>query len=206
MTNSLLLPVDNKYIFANYSDKYWSHKLANIPKIIGTTSREASALNAYPVHNLTAGPWEAGVVQATTRTTCLAYNTSVIREQVGGLAPTWRYQWAGNFTNISPLWWLGAYHYSDLYMFFGSYPIAPGPVSDLEVRTAHAMQDYLLAFVRDPYSGLPDAGYPEFLPLNGTDGGTIARFGADGKPSQLVPGNDVDGVCHIPGATFDTAP
>ncbi|KAF2113141.1 hypothetical protein BDV96DRAFT_648752 [Lophiotrema nucula] len=128
----------------------------------------------------------------------------VIRQQVS-LPPTWRYQWAGNFTNISPLRWMGAYHYSDLYMFFSSYVIAPGTIPQLETDTSAAMQDYLYTFANDPYNGLTNGGYSQYLPLDGK-GGQIARFGTSGKASQLVPGDDVEAVCHIPGAVYDTSP
>lgn len=196
--------VDEKWVFSNYTERYYNGGVANIPKIIGTTAREAAPLVTYPIHNVSAGPWEEAVVSSTVNTVCLAYNTSVIREKVG-LAPMWRYEWAGNFSNISPLWWLGAYHYSDLYMFFGSYPIAPGPIPQFEVETANTMQDYLYDFIADPYKGLTKHGYPQYLPLEGK-GGKLAQFGADGKTAQIVDGDSVEGVCHIPGASYDTSP
>lgn len=101
--------------------------------------------------------------------------------------------------------WLGAYHYSDLYMFFGTYLIAPGSIPQLEVDTSQAMQDYLYDFVADPYS-LPEKGWPEYHPTQG-QGGTLAMFGADGKVVQWIDGDKVEGVCHnVSGATYTTTP
>ena len=133
---------------------------------------------------------------------CAAYNTSVYREEAGLV--TYRYQWAGNFTNVSPVSWLGAYHYSDLYFFFGTYLIAPGPISTLEAQTSERMQDLLYDFVADPFS-LPAQGWPEYEAENET-GGRLARFGADGQVLQIVDGNAVEGACHIPGDIYDTTP
>ena len=83
--------------------------------MLGTTSREASPLVPYPINNLADGPNEDLVVSRTLNTVCAAHNTSVFRDNAGLL--TYRYEWAGNFSNIAPVPWLGAYHYSDLYMF-----------------------------------------------------------------------------------------
>ncbi|CAK7234938.1 hypothetical protein SCUCBS95973_009102 [Sporothrix curviconia] len=168
---------DERLIFANYTDRYVQGKVARIPKILGTTSREASALVTYPIDDVAAGPNETAVYESTLSTVCSVHDTAVARTESDML--TWRYQWAGNFTNISPLWWLGAYHYSDLYMLFGTYLIAPGAISQLEIETSEAMQGFLLDFVKDPTS-LPAAGWPAYW-TNSTDGGVVARFGADGE-------------------------
>lgn len=195
---------DNEIIFndTQYREKYAKGDIAQIPKIIGTTAREASALVPYPINNYTAGPSEALITFQTLNTVCAAYNTSVLRDQAN--LPTYRYQWAGNFSNISPVPWLGAYRYSDLYMYFGTYKIAPGEISDLEKQTSERMQDLLLDLVKDP-SSLPARGWPQFNAVD-TTGGRLARFGADEMAMQLVDGNDVDGACHIPGDTYNTTP
>jgi acetylcholinesterase len=66
------------------------------------------------------------------------------------------------------------------------------------------MQDYILAFMKDPYTGPPSMGW---VPLNmsESDGGTWLRFGADGKAVQNVTGNEVDGVCFGKG-TYNPFP
>lgn len=193
---------DNKIVFSDYPKLYREGKIAKIPKMIGTTAREFSALLPYPVHNATAGPSPQLITEDTLKVVCAAYNTSVFREKDNLV--TYRYQWAGNFSNISPVSWLGAYHYSDLYMFFGTYLIAPGAIPELEVRTSERMQDLLYDFVADPLS-LPTKGWPEFEAESKT-GGKLTRFGADGEVLQVVDGNAVDGACHIPGDTYNTTP
>jgi carboxylesterase type B len=196
------LSADDKYVFNNYTERYLDGKIAPIPKIIGTTAREAAPLVPYPVSNFTDGPSAELIYSRTLATVCAAHNTSAIRNEVG--LKTWRYEWAGNFTNISPVWWLGAYHYSDLYMFFGTYLIAPGEITDLEIQTSAKMQDLMVDFIRDPYS-LSAAGWPPYM-TNATDGGTLAQFGADGRVVQYVSGESVEGACYIPGAIYNTTP
>lgn len=90
-------------------------------------------------------------------------------------------------------------------MFFGTYLIAPGVITDLEIATSESMQDYLFNFVNDPTAG-PGNGWPAYDVLNNTTGGTLAQFGADGQVVQFVNGNDVEGACHIPGDVYDTTP
>ncbi|KAM0720890.1 hypothetical protein Q7P37_003175 [Cladosporium fusiforme] len=194
--------VDNKFVFSDYEARYKNGQIAKIPKMLGTTSREASPLVPYPINNYTAGPSEERVVAQTLNTVCAAHNTSVLRNDAN--LATYRYEWAGNFSNIAPVPWLGAYHYSDLYMFFGTYLIAPGKISDLEVKTSERMQDLLLAFATDPAS-LPEKGWPPYL-TEDADGGKLARFGADGQVLQTVKGNQVEGACHLPGYVYDTSP
>lgn len=169
---------------------------------MGTTSREASPLVPYPINNYTEGPSEERVVSQTLNTVCAAHNASVLRDDAS--LATYRYEWAGNFSNIAPVPWLGAYHYSDLYMFFGTYLIAPGEIPGFEVKTSEKMQDLLLDFVKNPAS-LPDKGWPEYQTQD-AHGGKLARFGADRQVLQVVDGDQVEGACHLAGYVYDTAP
>jgi len=200
---SFVRQVDNKFVFSNYTERYLNGLVAKFPTILGTTAREGSALVPYPVDNPIAGPSNESIINETLEFVCGAYNTSVLRNQIG--LSTYRYEWAGNFSNISPVSWLGAYHYSDLYEIFGTYLIAPGDISDLEVQTSEKMQGYFLDFITDP-SSLPTNGWPEYQVNNQKTGGTLAQFGADGKVVQFVDGNSVEGPCHIPGDLYNTSP
>lgn len=89
-------------------------------------------------------------------------------------------------------------------MFFGTYSIAPGEITDFERETSAKMQDLFVNFVRDPTS-LPAAGWPAYV-TSAKDGGQIARFGTGNKPVQYVSGETVEGACYIPGRTYNTTP
>ncbi|KAJ4485274.1 carboxylesterase [Lentinula aciculospora] len=185
--------VDSKYVFsdADYAERYLNGQIAQLPKIIVTTAREGSPLVSYPINDVSAEPSEDLVVSRTLSTVCAAYNTSILQNEVS--LTTYRYEWAGSFSNITPVWWLGAYHYSDLCMLFGTYLIAPGEISDLDVQTSEKLQDYFLDFIADP-SSPPSKGWPEYMANDATSGGTLAQFGADGQVVQFVDGNSVEGT------------
>jgi hypothetical protein len=65
-------------------------KIACVPKILGTTAREASALVAYPINDVAAGPNETEVYDNTLETVCMVHEGGFIRAEYG--LPTWRYQ------------------------------------------------------------------------------------------------------------------
>ncbi|KAK7942807.1 carboxylesterase [Apiospora aurea] len=193
---------DEKWVFANYTQRYLDGKVAKIPSVIGTTAREGSALAYVPLANYAEGPAEETVVSGTLRFVCPGHESSVARDGLG--LATYRYHWAGDFANLGPVPWLGAYHYSDLYMVFGSYGIAPGEIPPLEVETSEVMQDYFLDFVTDPES-LAGKGWPEYH-AGAAEGGKLAQFGAHGKAVEFVTGDSVEGACHIPGVEYNTRP
>lgn len=89
-------------------------------------------------------------------------------------------------------------------MFFDTYLIAPGEITDLQIETIQTMQSLLLDFVKDPWS-LPDVGWPTYFP-NATNGGTLARFGADVKVVQDVICLEVEGACTYSDMTLDLSP
>jgi hypothetical protein len=80
-------------------------------------------------------------------------------------------------------------------MLFGAYDNGEGPVKEpLEATTSEVMQDHLLAFVRDPVNGPATVGWPAFN-TSAPNGGTMLRFGADGKAVQKVDADKVQAVC-----------
>jgi hypothetical protein len=80
-------------------------------------------------------------------------------------------------------------------MLFGTYADGVGPAEPLEIETSETMEDLLLAFVRDPWTGLTNSSWPAYDSAAG-NGGTLLRFGADGKAVQQVGANDVEAVCY----------
>ncbi|PWY75007.1 alpha/beta-hydrolase [Aspergillus heteromorphus CBS 117.55] len=99
-----------------------------------------------------------------------------------------------NFTNISPVPWLGAFHWTDLLMIFETYILDVGEISELEVDTSATMQDYFLAFLKNSSTVGETVGWPAFLG-NSTDGGTILEFG-NGTTVGNIPGDWLDAGCY----------
>jgi carboxylesterase type B len=104
---------------------------------------------------------------------------------------TYRYQYAGNFTNVTPFWWMGAYHASDVPPVFGTYNISGG-ATEFEAEVADKMQNYILAFLQDPENGLKKLGWQ---PDNSETDGTMIRFAADGVLEKVIQSSDVDDAC-----------
>lgn len=96
--------------------------------------------------------------------------------------------------------WLGGFHYSDLLMIFGTYVKDVGKISQIEIDTSEAMQDYLLAFIKDPSAVSQTVGWPLFNPTR-PDGGLIVEFGKD-VPAKNITGRYLDGGCYDPSIPF----
>ncbi|KAE8329705.1 alpha/beta-hydrolase [Aspergillus sergii] len=153
---------DEKYIYSDETARYKSGSVAKGPAIRSTASRE----QANTAENITMegeGEW-----------VCTAYEDSVLRSSLG--LDTYRYEWAGNFSNISPVPYLGAFHWSDLLMIFGTYMTDTGNISDLEVATSRTMQDFILAFLKDSSTVSSVVGWPKF-DHTAANGGLILEFG-----------------------------
>jgi carboxylesterase type B len=202
---------DETYIFSNETLRYLEGKVAKGPAIRSFATREIAVDNNITSSQEDARQWD-----------CLAASDTALRFSHG--LDTYRYFWAGkmlyhpsvysldsvpeersdysigNFTNISPAPWLGAFHYSDLLMIFGTYDKNVGEISQLEVDTANAMQDYLLAFIKNPSTISQMVGWPLFDPTE-PDGGLIIEFGKD-VPAKNISGRYVDGGCYDPSIPF----
>lgn len=199
---SFVMVPDEKLIFSNYTERAMAGKVAKSPVLTGNTANEATSLVPWPVNNLTAGPWQPGVLALDLAMwICPAAETTKLRSQLD--IPVYRYQYAGQFPNLTPYSWLGAYHAGDLSIVFGTYDLTSqelGNSTALEVEVSRAVQDHVLAFVKDPYKGPQSIGWNAVK-----DGGKVVRFGADGKVVQYVDINVIDGACSGNG-TYDQFP
>lgn len=198
---------DDKYIFYNETQRYMEGKVAKRPSIRSDAAREMTSTNTTAV-NAGERTWD-----------CYALSDSILRAENG--LETYRYYWAGesediamiflqahcillcqvltsflpgNFTNISPVPWLGAFHFSDLYMIFGTYRTDAGPISQLEIDTSATMQDFLLAYLKDVSTLTETVGWPAFN-ANASDGGTILLFGNQTAVRNAT-GDWIDGGCY----------
>lgn len=185
--------IDEVLVFSDYPARVAAGKISRSPAIFSDAANEFSTLAAWPSSNASAGPYQPAINEATLAAfVCPVANTSRLRASADLL--TYRFQFAGSFSNRDPYSWLGAYHSSDLYMMFGTYTInitgaTEGPTG-LEIATSASMQDYVFAFLSDPVNGPKKMGWEPY-----TYGGQVLRFGADGKVVQDVSGYEIDGPC-----------
>ncbi|KAJ5328167.1 hypothetical protein N7452_008557 [Penicillium brevicompactum] len=150
--------VDNVLVFPDYAARARRGKLARLPTLAGMTEREYSAffpLNSESV-NLTQ-IYEGGQVR---------YNCPLrdsVRIRVANNIPIWRYLYHGNFSSLSPIPWLGAYHGAEIPMLFGTYNLSNVyPTSAIEAKASKYIQGAWVSFAKDPYTGLTRYGWPRF--------------------------------------------
>ncbi|KAK0615078.1 Alpha/Beta hydrolase protein [Bombardia bombarda] len=192
---------DEKLVFLNYTARAEQGLTPRIPAIVSTAANEQASLYKYPAGNLTAGPYQPAVDAGTVGIfVCLASNTTQNRLRQG--LTTYRYEYAGNFSSLTPLAWMGAYHASDVPMVFGTYEGQEG-VTGYQREVAEAMQDYVLEFMRDPEDGLRRKGWAAY---GDGDGRNMMRFaGADGQVGRVVRADEVDDAC-MRGAVYNSSP
>ncbi|KAI9727439.1 MAG: hypothetical protein M1834_008383 [Cirrosporium novae-zelandiae] len=177
---------DEALVFSDYTKQYKDEKFTSLPAIIGTTSNEGSALAPYSPD----GPnQDTSTTKARDMFLCPAVKSSRLREAAG--RPTFRYVYDGNFTNISPLPWMGAYHSSELPLLFGSHSDADVDSTPFEYCTSHTMQDLWLEFIKDPIEGLPKQ---DWKPYSSEDGNAIV-FGRGNSAMQFQSIGEIDSIC-----------
>ncbi|KAF2018790.1 alpha/beta-hydrolase [Aaosphaeria arxii CBS 175.79] len=148
--------VDDKIIFADYADLTKKGRVAKIPAIIGTNSGERLPL-------------------LSSLFLCPSWRTA--NNRLAAKIPTFRYEYHGDFKNISPF---GAQHLMELPLLFGTHPLFRGNSTELEWRTSYAMQDAWLAFAKDGVNGLRGQGWRLY---DRSLGGNVRFFG-NGVPAK----------------------
>ncbi len=118
-------------------------------------------------------------------------SSNICRNRYALNVPTYRYLYAGNFTNISPRPWEGAYHCSELPMIFGTLGIAHGDSTPFELAVSHSMQDMYLAFITDGPAGLETKGWNVYTP-----NGTVLEFGKGDKVVGNLAMDSFEKVCN----------
>ncbi|GKZ64176.1 hypothetical protein AnigIFM50267_003637 [Aspergillus niger] len=170
---------DEKYIFSNETARYAAGRVARGPAIRSDASREQASTSV------------ATTMEGEGELVCTAYQDSILRSSLG--LGTYRYEWAGNFSNISPVPYLGAFHWSDLLMIFGTYMTDAGNISALEVATSRTMQNFILAFIKDPSTVSSTVGWPAFN-ASAPSGGLILEFG-NGTSVRNITGDFLEAGC-----------
>lgn len=124
--------------------------------------------------------------------------TQTIKNRQRAGLPTYRYYYSGNFSNISPRSWEGAYHCAELPMIMGTFNNYRGAGSDLEDATSIAMQDAYLAFATHGIKGLSRENWQPYLELGQP---TVRAFG-DGTSAKNVNLTYLEGLCDGYEPTF----
>ncbi|CAN8096936.1 unnamed protein product [Discula destructiva] len=160
--------VDEVVVFDNYTARAANGRMADIPAIIGNTANEGMFLTTY---NATDPDFAAALEYSYTYFWCPSTLTSL--ERLENNQTVYRHFYSGNFSNISPQFFDGAYHGSNLPLVFGTHMDFRGNSTPFEYELSHTIQDAYLAFVKDPNSGLDALGWKSYQGL----GGEVMQFG-----------------------------
>lgn len=179
--------VDERTTFANYTARALAGKYTRKPAIIGTTTNEGIVFLPYSRTNPPSQ--EAGKAFTAQVFHCPAVKTT--QDRYATQSSTWRYLYAGNFSNIAPQSWEGAYHQSDLPLIFGTYGMARGAGTELEKAVSEKMQDYWLAFAEDPINGLTNMGWEKY-----ENNGESVLFGSGDQAVQAIADSALDAPCN----------
>jgi carboxylesterase type B len=151
------------------------------------------------------GPGAAVLFNTTENVIACGVGGEVKRRNAGSLT-TYRYQYAGNFSNISPLPWFGAYHSSELPMIFGTHYEYRGNSTPFEWDVSYAMQAMWLSFAEDSSRGparlavgsaAANPNNETYFQWPGFEQGSsdMLLFADDEKVMQLVSSDRIDSHC-----------
>nr|POF27652.1 isoform 4 of acetylcholinesterase [Quercus suber] len=104
---------------------------------------------------------------------------------------TYRYRYDGDFANISPDKYPGAFHASELPMIFGTAGDFHGPSTAYQKSVSAKMQDFWLEFLKDPVDGLSKAGWAP-----NAEGKAILLGGTDTAVREVA-AKDIDSGCQM---------
>ncbi|KAF4920022.1 Acetylcholinesterase [Colletotrichum viniferum] len=183
---------DEKWVFSNYTDRYVKGLFSDRPAIFGSNLREGNIMVPFPQDPVHMGVNDIlSEILTLALFQCPAAHSAGMREAVK--RKTYRYLYSGNFTDISPYFWAGAYHMTELPQIFRTRGDFIAAASDYEVRTSEAMQDLWLGFAQN-LDAPEKAGWQE------AKGGKMLMLGAPGGSSvQVIDETVVDDPCKANG-------
>ncbi|KAF1994033.1 alpha/beta-hydrolase [Amniculicola lignicola CBS 123094] len=178
--------VDERTKFSNYTARALAGDFSKRPAIMGTVVNEGESFLPYDQAN---GP-NITLAQGFTLNFFLCPVVKTVSNRYAESVPTWRYLYAGNFSNISPQKWEGAYHQAELPLIFGTHDITDKRSTKFEYAVSHKMQDYWFAFASDPVKGLPKLGWEKYTPK-----GEAVLVGQEGVVSQPIKESALEAPC-----------
>ncbi|KAF4448610.1 alpha beta-hydrolase [Fusarium albosuccineum] len=179
---------DDETIFTNWTERRDRGLVSRLPMLIGSTSNDYSSLYS-PFDGSAPNQTEVGLLTDEVFN-CRARIASQARHNLN--SSIWRYRYYGEWPNLNPLPWLGAYHASDIPMVFGTSDLYGGSNTPEEADWSKYMQAAWAAFTKDPKHGLTRLGWPRY----NEDEKTLVKLGVDGSARVvLAPGSEGDEGC-----------
>ncbi|KAH8688339.1 Alpha/Beta hydrolase protein [Ilyonectria robusta] len=180
---------DNVTAFSNTTDRLARGLVSKKePWIMGVNANEGAGFGTYSESGMTPGQWQIGLAAI------VCPVSKEIQNRVKFGYDTYRYHYAGNFSNISPLPWIGATHSAELPLLFGTHYEYRGNSTEFEWEVSYGMEALWLSFLSNPKKDPRDGHgitWPKYRP--GRD--TLAVFAEDDKWVQFVSESVDDGYC-----------
>lgn len=181
--------VDDGTIFDDYLSLANTGEIARLPSLIGSTSQDGVVFVPYSPDGVDTEMADAITSSFFFCPTYLSARTRIAAKT----GPVYRYLYSGNFTNISPRPWMGAWHAAELPMIFGTHPLYRGESTQLEYGTSRAMQDAWLTFVATAGTETTIQGWDAW---DEVDGGRVVEFG-NTVPARVIDATDMEKACVI---------
>ncbi|KAK1760073.1 acetylcholinesterase [Echria macrotheca] len=137
---------DNVTVFTNLTERLEKGLVAKIPFIGGFMYNEGAVFLPFDPDATTAPtPVPIPGIEGLT----CAIKQEVDKRNALGIS-TYRYLYSGNFSNVTPRYWLGGMHSSDIPLIFGTHYQVRGNSTEFEYQTSFAMQEYWVSFAANP--------------------------------------------------------
>ncbi|KAI1340059.1 Alpha/Beta hydrolase protein [Xylariaceae sp. FL0016] len=180
---------DGLTVFSNYTDRISQGQISKLPLLTGTNANEGAGFGTFSPDGLTPGQYELGLAIET-----CPVSAEVEKRVKYGLT-TYRYEYAGNFSNISPRGWIGASHSSELPLIFGTHYEYRGNSTEFEWEVSDAMQALWLSFATDPSVDPTNGGDITWPKYAGANSSTLAHLATDDEVVQWRLGSTVNNLC-----------
>lgn len=186
--------IDNNLVFPDYPARAAAGNVTTIPLLIGNTDNEAGVFASQIL--MTNEPAQNWTLFTNQRFACPAASRANISATIG--AKTWRYRYFGDFPNLQIQKGVdaGAFHITDVYNIFASWPVGPGipAATTEEIELGRYMRGAWATFAKNSQKGLLTyqgvdckvenendmplhCGWPNYKP--GTE--TLARLGYENQ-------------------------
>lgn len=180
--------IDNRTVFSNYTSLAEAGTIAHLPVLIGSNIQDGEMFVPYDPNGV-----DTTLAEPITMSWffCPAYQSAKLRTDAK-TGPIYRFLYSGNFSNMSPRPWMGAWHGAEMPLVFGTHNLYRGNSTELEFATSHAMQDAWLAFVATAGKTSSIEGWDAW---DEVDGGRVVEFG-NGVPARLIDTTEMDKACN----------
>lgn len=174
--------------FANITERAAKGLLAKVPLITGSNSNEGAGFITW---NGSYTPTAQQLADASTLVTCPV--VAEVENRVEHGYTTYRYEYFGNFSNISPLPWIGATHSSELPLLFGTHWEYRGNSTPFEWAVSAGMQSLWQSFAGDSSKDPTGDGF--HWPKEVLGANTMAEFARGDVVAQLGSVGTLDYLC-----------